>query len=443
MNGNSMEAVAAARAAARDGESEAAMQGASSEVVVKAKAAKAAARRLALLSRREKDRALEAMAAALEAESERILAANAEDVAQAQQAGAPAARIDRLRLTPERIRAIAAGVREVVDLDDPVGRVVRAWRQPNGLEIAQVRVPLGVVGIIYEARPNVTADAAALCLKSGNAVLLRGSSDAIRSNIAIADVLRRAQLEAGLPEGALELIHDTRREAAQEMMRLNGLIDVLIPRGGAGLIRAVVENATVPVIETGAGNCHVYVDRDADLDKALAIVVNAKTQRPSVCCAAESLLVHSEIAASFLPRAAQALTSKGVTLRGCERTRALLPGIEPATEEDWACEYLDLILAVRIVDSVDEAIDHIETYGTHHSDAIVSENYSTVRRFLREVDSAAVYANASTYFTDGNQFGFGAEIGISTQKLHARGPMGLPELTSTKYIIYGDGHIRT
>lgn len=413
-----------------------------SEAVLKATRAKEAARALALLSRDDKDRALRAMADALEAQAESILEANAQDVEAATEAGVPSARIDRLRLTPERVRNVADGVRSVADLDDPVGNVVRAWRQPNGLEISQVRVPLGVVGIIYEARPNVTADAAALCLKSGNAALLRGSSDAIRSNIAITRVLQQAQVEAGLPENAVQLIEDTRREAAQEMMRLNGLIDVLIPRGGPGLIQAVLRHATLPVIETGAGNCHVYVDKDADLQKAVDIVVNAKTQRPSVCCSAESLLVHQDVAAEFLPRVASILREKGVDLRGCARTQAILSDVAAADEEDWHCEYLDLILAVRIVDSVDEAIDHIETYGTHHSDAIVSENYSTVRRFVREVDSAAVYANASTYFTDGNQFGFGAEIGISTQKLHARGPMGLLELTSTKYIVLGEGHIR-
>lgn len=414
-----------------------------SEPVEKARLAKRAARRLALLSRQEKDEALTKMADALVDRAEAILEANALDVTGAEKNGAPAARIDRLRLTTERIHAIAEGVREIVELDDPVGRVDRAWRQPNGLEISQVRVPLGVIGIIYEARPNVTADAAALCLKSGNAAILRGSSDAIHSNKAITAVLQQAQSEVGLPEGSLSLIEDTRRETAQEMMGLNGLIDVLIPRGGAGLIQAVVKHATVPVIETGVGNCHVYVDRDADLEKAQAIIVNAKTKRPSVCCAAESLLVHQEVAAQFLPKAAEALTAAGVTLRGCERTRALVPQAEPATEDDWYCEYLDLILAVRVVDTLDEAIEHVEEYGSHHSDAIVSENYTSVRRFTREVDSAAVYANASTYFTDGNQFGFGAEIGISTQKLHVRGPMGLPELTSTKYVVLGEGHIRT
>ncbi len=414
-----------------------------SEPVSKARMAKRAARGLALLSRGEKDEALTRMADALIHHADVILEANAKDVEGAEKSGAPSARIDRLRLTRQRIETIADGVREIVELDDPIGRVDRAWRQPNGLEISQVRVPLGVIGIIYEARPNVTADAAALCLKSGNAAILRGSSDAIHSNKAIASVLQQAQSEAGLPEGSLVLIEDTRRETAQEMMRLNGLIDVLIPRGGAGLIQAVVQHATVPVIETGVGNCHVYVDRDADLEKALSIIVNAKTQRPSVCCAAESLLVHQEVAEAFLPRAAQALAAAGVALRGCERTRALVPTAEPATEDDWLCEYLDLILAVRVVDSLDDAIEHIDRYGSHHSDAIVSENYTSVRRFTREVDSAAVYANASTYFTDGNQFGFGAEIGISTQKLHVRGPMGLPELTTTKYVVFGEGHIRT
>ena len=345
-------------------------------------------------------------------------------------------------MTEERIAQIAQGVREVVDLPDPVGETIRSYRRPNGLDIAQVRVPLGVVGIIYEARPNVTVDAAALCLKSGNAALLRGSSDALHSNVAIAAVIQEALVESGLPKEAVQLVEDTDRAAAMEMMRLNGLIDVLIPRGGTGLIQAVVQNATVPVIETGAGNCHVYVDADADLDKAEAIVVNAKTRRCSVCCAMETLLVHEKVAAEFLPRVTRALREAGVEIRGCERTLALIPDAAPAVEDDWFCEYLALVLAVKVVDSIDEAIDHIEAYGTHHSDAIVTENYTAARRFVREVDSAAVYVNASTYFTDGNQFGFGAEIGISTQKLHARGPMGLPELTSTKFVIHGDGQIR-
>lgn len=413
-----------------------------SEVRRKARLAKAAARRLATLSTREKDAALLRIADALEARAKEIVEANQKDLAYGKERGLSSALMDRLALTEERIAQIASGVREVVDLPDPVGETVRSYRRPNGMDIAQVRVPLGVVGIIYEARPNVTVDAAALCLKSGNAALLRGSSDALNSNKAIAAVIQEALAEAGLPKEAVQLIEDTDRAAAQEMMRLNGLIDVLIPRGGPGLIRAVVENATVPVIETGAGVTHVYVDADADFDKAIRIVHNAKTRRCSVCCALETLLVHKDVAAEFLPQVAQVLREAGVELRGCDRTRAILSDVTPATEDDWYSEYLALILAIKVVDGLDEAIEHIETYGTHHSDAIVTENYSAARRFVREVDSAAVYVNASTYFTDGNQFGFGAEIGISTQKLHARGPMGLPELTSTKFVIHGDGQIR-
>jgi len=413
-----------------------------SEVRRKAKRAKAAARILAQLSTGQKDAALLRIADQLEVRADEIVQANLKDLEGAKARGVSGALMDRLALTHERIRKIAAGVREVADLPDPVGETVRAWRRPNGLEISQVRVPLGVVGIIYEARPNVTVDAAALCLKSGNAALLRGSSDALNSNIAITAVIQEALEEAGLPREAVQLIEDTDRSAAQEMMRLNGLIDVLIPRGGAGLIQAVVQNATVPVIETGVGNCHVYVHADADLDKAEAIVINAKTRRCSVCCAMETLLVDAAVADRFLPRIGRALKEAGVEIRGCERTRALIPDAKPAVEDDWYCEYLALILAVKVVEGLEAAIDHIERYGSHHSDAIVTENYSAARRFVREVDSAAVYVNASTYFTDGNQFGFGAEIGISTQKLHARGPMGLPELTSTKYVVYGDGQIR-
>lgn len=417
-------------------------EAAESEARRKARLAKKAARSLALLSTERKDAALVAVADKLEARASEILAANDKDVQGARERGVSSALLDRLALTPERIAKAAAGVREVVDLPDPVGESVRAWRRPNGLEINQVRVPLGVVGIIYEARPNVTIDAAALCLKSGNAALLRGSSDALRTNIAITAAIQEALEETGLPREAVQLIEDTDRSAAQEMMRLNGLIDVLIPRGGAGLIQAVVQNATVPVIETGVGNCHVYVHADADLDKAEAIVINAKTRRCSVCCAMETLLVDAAVAEQFLPRIGRALEAAGVEIRGCERTREWLPHVRPALEDDWYCEYLALILAVKVVDGLDEAIEHIERYGSHHSDAIVTENYSAARRFVREVDSAAVYVNASTYFTDGNQFGFGAEIGISTQKLHARGPMGLLELTSTKFVVHGDGQIR-
>ena len=421
----------------------AASSSAAAEVRAKAARAKQAARKLAILSTKVKNEALLALADALLAREDEILEANAKDLAAARERGVGAALLDRLKLTPERVKKMAQGVREVVDLPDPVGEVVRAWRRPNGLEIAQVRVPLGVVGIIYEARPNVTVDASALCLKAGNAVVLRGGSEAIHSNKAIVAIVQEVLQGAGLPEGSVELIENTDRAAAREMMRLNGLIDVLIPRGGAGLIQTVVQNATVPVIETGVGNCHVYVDKDADLEKAVAIVVNSKVARCSVCNAMETLLVHEAVAEAFLPRIAAEFAKAGVEIRGCERTLQLIPGAKPATEEDWSTEYLDLIAAVRVVKDLDEAIDHIERYGSHHSDAIVTENYTAARRFTREVDSAAVYVNASTYFTDGGQFGFGAEIGISTQKLHARGPMGLVELTSTKYVVHGDGQIRT
>ncbi|HEX6972597.1 MAG TPA: glutamate-5-semialdehyde dehydrogenase [Limnochordia bacterium] len=409
------------------------------EVVRRARAAKSAARSLAALDTRVKDRALRAMADAIEADEETILAHNARDVEQCSSRGAL---LDRLRLNPDRIRSMAEGLRAIASLPDPVGTTVAAWRRPNGLEIAQVRVPLGVVGIIYEARPNVTADATGLCLKAGNAVLLRGSAEAIESNKAIAQAMARAAYEAGIPEGAIQLVEATDRSAALEMMRLNGLIDLLIPRGGAGLIRSVVEHATIPVIETGVGNCHVYIDASADAEMAEAIVLNAKTQRPSVCNAIETLLVHEAAVDRVLPRLLARLTEAGVQLRGCPKTRRVWPEARPATEDDWGTEFLDLILAVRVVGSLDEALEHIATYGSGHSEAIVTQDYASARRFLREVDAAAVYVNASTRFTDGYEFGFGAEIGISTQKLHARGPMGLAELTSTKYIILGDGQIR-
>lgn len=409
------------------------------EVVRRARAAKSAARRMAALNSDVKDRALLAMAGALEAHAESILAKNAQDVARCTARGAL---LDRLRLNPERLMGMAAGLRQIAALPDPVGRTVAAWRRPNGLEIAQVRVPLGVIGIIYEARPNVTADAAGLCLKAGNAVVLRGSGEAIESNKAIAQVMARAAYEAGIPEGALQLVEETDRSAAFEMMRLNGLIDVLIPRGGAGLIRSVIENATVPVIETGVGNCHAFVDESADAAMAEAIIVNAKTHRPSVCNALETLLVHEATADRMLPRLLGRLSEAGVELRGCSRTRRIWPQARPAMEDDWGAEFLDLVLAVRVVRDLDEALDHIAAYGSGHSETIVTRDYENARRFMREVDAAAVYVNASTRFTDGVEFGFGAEIGISTQKLHARGPMGLVELTSTKYLVYGDGQVR-
>lgn len=419
-----------------------AQQADQNEVLLKAQAAKRAARRVAHLSTQQRNAILLAMADALQNAEAEVLTANANDVARAKAAGISSALIDRLSLTPKRIADMATGLRQVAGLPDPLGQVVRASRLPNGLELSQIRVPLGVVAAIYEGRPNVTVDVIGLCLKSGNATVLRGSSDAIASNIILADVLTAAAEKAGCPAGAIQLIHDTSRDSARALMRMNGYIDCLIPRGGAGLIQAAVQNATVPVIETGVGVCHVYVDAAADLVKAVAIAVNAKVQRCSVCNAMETLLVHADVAEQFLPIVAKELQAKGVELRGCRRTCALVPTAHPATEDDWYAEYLDLILAVKVVDSLDEAIDHIEKYGSHHSDAIVTENYSNARRFCQEVDSAAVYVNASTRFTDGFEFGFGAEIGISTQKLHARGPMGLNELTSTKYIVQGDGQIR-
>lgn len=389
-----------------------------------------------------KNEALEAMARGLEKSSGTILEANREDMEAARNRGLSKALLDRLLLTTERISEMAQGLRALVALPDPVGEVVRMWTRPNGLQIGKMRVPLGVIGIIYEARPNVTADAASLCLKAGNAVILRGGSEAFNSNRAITWVISSAATGAGLPDGAIQLVETTDREAVNIMLKMNEFIDVLIPRGGAGLIRTVVQNATVPVLETGVGNCHTYVDEDADPDMAEKIVINAKTHRPGVCNAMETLLVHAGAAPAFLPRAAASLKARGVELRGCPRTLQILPDAVPATGDDWKTEYLDLILAVRVVDGLDEAISHINTYGTRHSEAIVTGSYARARAFLQRVDAAAVFVNASTRFTDGYQFGFGAEIGISTQKMHARGPMGLEDLTSIKYIIYGDGQIR-
>jgi glutamate-5-semialdehyde dehydrogenase len=408
-----------------------------------ARRARAAAADLAVRTRADKDAALLAMANALEDRTAEILAANADDVTRAESAGTAESLIDRLRLTDRRVVGMADGLRQVAGLPDPVGEVVRGFRLPNGLEVEQIRVPLGVVGIIYEARPNVTADAAGLCLKSGNAVLLRGSSTALASNHAIVAALRGALADTGLPEDAVQLVPGAGHEPAKHLMRAHGLVDVLIPRGGAGLIRSVVEESTVPVIETGVGNCHVYVDADADLDQALTILLNAKTQRPSVCNAAESLLVHVDVADVFLPRALAALRDAGVTVHGDERIRAYDDAVVPATEEDYDAEYLSLDIAAAVVDSVDSAVAHIRRHGSGHTEAIVTRSLPAARRFAATVDAAAVMINASTRFTDGEQFGFGAEIGISTQKLHARGPMALPELTSTTYVVTGDGHVRT
>lgn len=405
--------------------------------------AKTAARVLAAASSGQKDKALLTIAAALRAHEAEILQANAEDVTAGRTNGLTDALIDRLTLTHERLEGIAAGAEQVAGLPDPVGKLDAGWTRPNGLRILKTRVPLGVVGIIFEARPNVTVDAASLCLKSGNACILRGGKEAIRSNLAFARVMRKALQESGLPEDCIQVVEDTTRDSATALMQLNGYLDVLIPRGGAGLIRSVVRNATVPVIETGVGNCHVFVDESADVEMAAQIIFNAKAQRPSVCNAAETLLVHKNIAVAFLPRAKALLDTKHVELRGDETVRAILgPAVKPAVEEDWATEFLDYILAVKVVDDLDEAIAHITQYGSGHSECIVTEQYSNSERFMREVDAAAVYVNASTRFTDGGAFGFGAEIGISTQKLHARGPMGLAELTTVKYQIYGSGQIR-
>ena len=413
-----------------------------SEVLDVARRAKAAAALLAPLTRQAKDAALLAMADALEARTAEILAANAEDVEAGRGAGTSEALLDRLALDRGRVTAMADGLRHVATLPDPVGEVVRGSTLPNGLELRQVRVPLGVVGIVYEARPNVTADAAGLCLKSGNAVLLRGSASAYRSNTVLVEVLAAAATGAGIPVDAIQLVPGTDRDSVQELMDARGLIDVLIPRGGAGLIEAVVNGSKVPVIETGVGNCTVYVDRHADLEKAVAIIVDAKTTRPSVCNAAETLLVHEAIAPDFLPLAVKALQDKGVRLHADTRAAAYDDSAVPVTDEDWATEYLSLDLAVGVVDSLDDAVAHIRRWGSGHTEAIVTRDVDEARRFVRSLDSAAVMINASTRFTDGSEFGFGAEIGISTQKLHARGPMGLPELTSTTYVVTGDGHVR-
>jgi glutamate-5-semialdehyde dehydrogenase len=412
------------------------------DLTAMAKRAKAASRALAAAGPL-KTRALLAAAEELERSQKEILAANAEDLAAAKREGMSAPLLDRLALGETRVKGMADGLRGVAAQEDPVGEVVSGFVRPNGLRIEKVRVPLGVIGIIYEARPNVTADAAAICLKAGSAVVLRGGKEALRTNLAVEAALRRALEQAGLPADCVQLVRDTTRASAQAMMRLTGYLDVLIPRGGKNLIRSVVENARVPVIETGWGNCHIYVDASADVAMAAEIVFNAKTSRPSVCNAAESLLVHQDIAREALPAIKARLDEKHVELRGCERTRAILGGgVAPATEEDYGAEYLDYILSVKVVDSLDEAIAHIAQYSSGHSEAIVTNSYANARRFTAEVDSAAVYVNASTRFTDGGEFGLGAEIGISTQKLHARGPMGAKELTTTKFIVTGNGQVR-
>ena len=407
-----------------------------------AAAAKQASYAMLTLSAPVRDAALHAMAEALVASTASILEQNELDVAAARAAGKPEAMLDRLRLDEKRISGMANGLMKVAALPDPIGGEDFIVKRPNGLAIGKRRVPLGVIGIIYEARPNVTSDAVGLCVKSGNAVLLRGGSEAIRSNSAVTYVIARAAYAAGLPEGCIQLVRDTSRETATEMMRLNGYLDVLIPRGGATLIRSVVQNATVPVIETGLGNCHTYIDDTANVEMAKNIAYNAKVSRPAVCNSMETLLVQKDMAEQNLSQIVAPMLEGGVELRGCPRACALLPGIKEATEEDWATEYDDYILAIKVVDTLDEAISHINRYGTRHSECIVTNDYQSAERFLNEVDAAAVYVNASTRFTDGEEFGFGAEIGNSTQNLHARGPMGLFELTSVKYIVRGNGQIR-
>lgn len=411
-------------------------------VQAKAQAAKQAAAKLAVTSTAVKNAALLAMAAALEAQQSEILAANERDMTAAAAKGMKSSMLDRLKLTAERISGMADGLRQVAGLADPVGNVIDGKTLPNGLHITKIRVPLGVIGIIYEARPNVTADAAGLCLKSGNAVILKGGSEAMESNKTVTAILAQAAEGAGIPAGSIQFVDTSDRQAVQDLIHMNGLVDVVIPRGGAGLIQAVVRNASVPVIETGAGVCHTYVDKDADVEMAMKIAFNAKVQRPSVCNAMETLLVHKDIADKFLPMMLMMYNSSAVEIRGDEAVQEYSSQVHPATEEDWSTEYGDLRLSVKIVDSIEEAMAHIAKYGTGHSECIVTDNYQAAQLFQYTVDAAAVYVNASTRFTDGNEFGFGAEIGISTQKLHARGPMALPELTSTKYLINGNGQVR-
>lgn len=412
------------------------------EVELKARAARSAAPALATAGVAAKNLALSEIAASLGESSGAILAANSLDIERAVGNGLTESMIERLTLNDKRIRAMQEGLAEVQALPDPIGLVLSGWQRPNGLQITKTRVPIGVVGIIYESRPNVTVDAAALCLKSGNVVLLRGGSEAIQSNMALAKAIQSAVARVGLPAESVQLIESTDRAAARRLMTMTGFVDCLIPRGGAGLIKSVVENSTVPVIETGSGNCHVYVDRAADLEMAEKIVINAKVQRPSVCNSAETLLVHRDIASEFLPRIGRLLEDRGVEMRADAASRALLPSASAATEDDWYEEYSALILAVKVVDDLKSAVAHISQYGSHHSDAIVTGDYAAAQKFIDTVDSAAVYVNASTRFTDGFEFGFGAEIGISNQKLHARGPMGLEELTTYKYIVRGDGQTR-
>lgn len=412
------------------------------DLIEKLKLTKEASRFLAKATPGQKNLGLKNMISALKEDQDYILSQNALDLEKGRKSGLSPALLDRLMLDEQRMQGIAEGLDQIIALKDPIGEVLSMNKMPNGLLVGQTRVPLGVVGIIYEARPNVTVDGASLCLKSGNAVVLRGGSEAINSNIALVRSLRRALKAADLPEEAINIIEDTSRETVSEFMRQDAYVDVLIPRGGAGLIRATKKNSTIPVIQTGEGNCHIFVDENADLKMARAITVNAKVSRPGVCNAAEKLLVHAGVAESFIPGVVTELIGKGVEVRGCERTVALAPEVIPASDEDWSTEYLDYIIAIKVVDDINEAIRHINNFGTMHSEAIVTQSYAHSQRFLAEVDAAAVYVNASTRFTDGFEFGLGAEIGISTQKMHARGPMGLKELTSTKYIIYGQGQVR-
>jgi glutamate-5-semialdehyde dehydrogenase len=412
------------------------------DVVNKAKSASEAAKELANLGSESKNKALVAMADALEERKHYIIDENEKDMEYGRNNGLSESLLDRLLLTEERINKMATGLREVAQFDDPIGEMLEMKKRPNGLKIGKTKVPLGVIGIIYEARPNVTVDAAGLCLKAGNTVVLRGSSSAIHSNKAIVQVITKAAYKAGLPEGSIELIESTEREAVQEMFELNDYLDVLIPRGGEGLINAVVNNSTVPVIETGVGNCHTYVDAEADLDMATEITINAKTQRTGVCNAMETLIVHQDVAEDFLPTMVEELHERDTLVKGDQVVQDIVDDVEPATEEEWATEFLDYTLAIKVVDSFSEALEHIDQYSTKHSEAIITENYTNAHNFLDLVDAAAVYVNASTRFTDGGQFGLGAEIGISTQKLHARGPMGVNQLTTTKFVVYGQGQIR-
>jgi glutamate-5-semialdehyde dehydrogenase len=404
--------------------------------------AKAASVELAKASAEQRNKALCSMADSLERSCQQILEANKEDVAAARAKGTKESLIDRLIVDEKRVKNMAANLREVADMKDVVGEIVKTWTRPNGLIIGQLRVPLGVIGIIYESRPDVTSEASGLCIKSGNAIILRGGSDAINSNMAIGNALRSALEETGLNKDIIQVVPSTDRAFAEKLMTMREYIDVLIPRGGANLIKTVVEKSTVPVIETGTGNCHIYVEEDADLTRAIDIIINAKCQRPGTCNAEEKLIVHKNIAKQFLPKIVSALNLKGVEVRACEKTMQLLPNLKPGVEEDWGTEYLDLIIAIKIVENIDEAIAHINKYGTKHSESILTADFNKALKFINEVDAAAVYWNASTRFTDGNQFGLGAEIGISTQKLHARGPMSIQQLTTTKFFILGRGHIR-